>query len=116
VAVSDRLGVREGAELRHGRLPDDDRSGFAEAADHLGVRRGRGAVPAAAERGHAAGDVELLLDRHRYAVQRSAGVALTDSEEPRLLASLVREDHGERVELGVVRLDGGQRPGHLGPR
>src|SRR4029079_16171418 len=101
VAVCDRLGVREGAELRHGRLPDDDRPRLAEAADDLAVGRRRGAGPATAERRHAAGDVELLLDRHGYAVQRPAGVALTDPEEPRLLACLVRQDHGERVELGV---------------
>jgi hypothetical protein len=62
----------------------------------------------AGERGHAPGDVELLRDRHGYAVQRSVPFAWSQVEEPCLLAGLVREHDRERIELGVARLDTGE--------
>ena len=68
--AGDRLGVGERAELRHRRLADDHGARLAQPADHLGVGGGRRGVGLPAEGGDGAGDVELLLDRDRYAVQR----------------------------------------------
>ena len=57
------------------------------ATDDLGVGRGRLAVGVAAERGHLAGDVDVVLDGDRHAQQRAiaagaaARIGLTSLEQ-----------------------------------
>ncbi len=104
-----RLGVGEGPELRHRRLPDDHRACRPEPADDLGVRGGRSGVGLAAEGGDATRDVDLLLDGDGYAVQRPgllAGLVVTGG---RFGPGLVAEDHRERIEPGVEDPDPVQR-------
>ncbi len=112
------LGVGPGAELGHRGLADHDRAGRPESADHLAVGRHRGAVAAAAEGGHRAGDVELLLDGDRDAVQRAerATAALRRVACRRLGERLPLEHHREGIESGVVLTDPRQRGLDLGPR
>src|SRR5690606_36419596 len=98
-----------GAELRHRRLADHDRTRRAQPPDDLAVGRGRGRVRLAAERRDQALDVHLLLDGDRYAVQRaSVGLAgLVDRGG--LGQRLLTADHGERVEPRVPLGDPLQR-------
>ena len=100
----DRLGVGERAELRHRRLADDDRARGPEPAYDLGVGGDRRGVGLAAERRHAAGDVDLLLDRDRYAVQRAGRARRRPAASSRPSASARASSASttrERVEPGV---------------
>ncbi len=66
-----RLGERPQRQLGHVGLADDHRARLAQAAHDLGVRARGLAVGVGAERGHLAGDVDVVLDRDRHAQQRA---------------------------------------------
>ena len=82
----------------HVRLADDHRSGRAQPADDLGVRRDRPAVRVAAVGGRLAGDVAVVLDRHRHAEQRPLVAALGAGVG---LVGLGQRALGERHAVGV---------------
>ena len=69
---SERVGVHAQAEVGQVGAGDRDRAGGAHALDHGRVDRGdRLGQRGHAVRGRRAGDVDVLLDRERDAVQRA---------------------------------------------
>jgi hypothetical protein len=100
------LGEVPLADLGGAGLADDDRTGLAQASDRLGVMFGDSVLAGAAEGGGVAGEVDVVLDRHRHSEQRCP-LALTETAiglggvGQRLLAA----DQPEGVERRLRRLD-----------
>ena len=103
------LGVGEGAELRHRRLADDDRARGAQPADHLGVGGGGVELASPPNVVTRAGDVDLLLDRDRYAVQR-AGRARPRPARRRARSASASAWSASTTENALSRAVGGRDP------
>ena len=77
-------------------LAEDDRAGFAQATGDKGIPQGNGTLQSQRARGsrHAVGSIDVVLDKHRNAVERATG--------PFRLALLIqRAGNGERIRVGL---------------
>jgi len=94
------------ADLGRVGLADDNRARLAQAADRLGVTLGQGVLAGTAERSRVAGEVDVVLDRHRHSQQ---GRPLAGSEAAVGLVGLgqglLGTNHTEGVQGRLRSLD-----------
>ena len=103
------------AELRRVRATDDDRAGLAQVGDHRRVGlRDQVLVGDQPVRRRLSGLVDVLLDRHRHAVQRAEAHAAGDDRVGafRGFEGVLRQIDRDRVDArvgGMHAVDGGLR-------
>ena len=104
------LREREDRQLGHVRLADDDGARFTQRAHDVGVALARAAVRQRAPRRDLAGDVRVVLDRHRHTEQRAPiARAATRIGLVGLGQGAVGEHHAEGVQLRVRLPDAVER-------
>ena len=91
-------------------LPTTIAPGRAQAADRLGVALGHAVLAGAAERGDVAGEVDVVLDRHRHPEQGARSPAARRRSACSASArACSAQTTRKALRLGLRRLDPGQR-------
>ena len=109
-AAIDRVEALPVGEIDwHVGLAEQDRTCRLELADDPGIARGQlvaiGFMPPT---GRQPGNVETLLDRHRYAVERLVVAWTALGQRPGGITRAVEIAHHDRIDAGVEVLDPGE--------